>query len=253
MNIALIYIAVSTVLPDWVEQVPESPSDAYFVGAATSPSKEECLERGWVSALFEVGQREFPELVRISSFSREALTEVHYERVAKNYFNFIDWNGIKEARELGSPDIHFDETKHQWKCYRLLQWEKTLIENARIKARKSLEEKQSLEPLSFPLSPEQRSLIDGRLLIALRKLQTINTKINGRNEFIFEGLRRAACGITTTSLTEILGQPDRMDHCFHYWGNYYVISCHPTQPIFVFENANELKRYRLSCGQGEKL
>ena len=252
MNIIFIYLAISTSIPDWVQQVPADDENSYFVGTATASSKQEALEKAWHSALFSAGERQFPELVRVASSSNEALTASHYERVAKNYFYFIDWVGIRESTELQSPVILFDEKDSQWKCYRLLRWDRTLLLQSKQKALSAFEENKPFENLTLPLSPEKRNMMDERLLAALKKLQILNAQTRDKNEFVFEVLKRTRCGITTIDLTGVLGPPDRIDHCFHYWGSFYVISCDPSQPVFNFEQVSQLNRYYFPCEGGKK-
>ena len=113
----------SNSLPDWVTKLPTRAGIHFFVGESRSSSnKDEALENAMISAYTRFGMTEFPELVQLQTQSVETLHSVDYERSSAVRLEIVDWTGVKEATECGSPYIAKD-AKGNFVVFRLLRWD----------------------------------------------------------------------------------------------------------------------------------
>lgn len=137
----------------------------------------------------------------------------------KRQLESIDWKGISEVEEQGSPHIIYDETTKTYTVYRLLSWAKKDI--AASKA--SIRQKKKNE---IPSSPEVARKIEADVVSEIQKINALNMQIATRDEFLSKVLMVAKCGVTLDDLKNILGPPDREGGtCRQYWGTFDVFAC----------------------------
>lgn len=208
-------------LPTWVKRPPETPGFSFFVGESSElDEKEEALEGAWANSLVRIGMSEFPEVSRVTTRSVETLSEVDYKREFILKLELVDWTGVKEATELGSPFL--ENRNGKWVAYRLIKWSHQNISEARKKIK--LDKK-----FGIPLSPEAMRTRETELVAAVRAIDSLNQRIGDRNKEVWQVLGRIKCGVTVQDLQKILGPPDRTSglNCNlcdqnYFWGNYKV-------------------------------
>jgi len=133
---------------------------------------------------------------------------------------WVDWTGLKEASDLGSPFVIEKEGK--WVAYRLFKWGVGYIEKARLKIK-------AQKIYGIPLSPEVSRSREEELSEAVRKINDLNQNIEYRDQQFAKVLNRLKCGVTAQDLIKILGNPDRTNGVgcnlcrqSYYWGTYEV-------------------------------
>ena len=206
--------------PTWLSNPPKSETQIFSVGEARDiESKDDALERAWISSLLRYGMTQFPELGSLRSESEESLHSATYNRKFVLQLDSIDWKGISEVEEKGSPHIIFDETTKTYTVYRLLTWAKKDIAASKASIRRKKKNE-------IPPSPEVARKIEADVVSEIQKINALNKQIATRDEFLSKVLMVAKCGVTLDDLKTILGPPDREDgFCRHYWGTFEVFAC----------------------------
>ena len=206
--------------PIWLTNPPKSDSHFFSVGESRDiENKDDSLERAWISSLLRFGMTQFPELGSLRSESEESLHSANYNRKFVLQLESINWKGISEAEEKGSPYIVYDEVTKTYTVYRLLKWSKKDL--AASKAAIRLKKKNEI-----PSSPEVARKAEEDIISEIQKITALNKKIEARDAFLSKVLMRAKCGVSVDDLTTILGSPDRHDEsCRYFWGTYEVFAC----------------------------
>ncbi len=210
--------------PTWVFKTPAADTHVYAVGEAFGAiDKEEALAKSWASALVRMGMAEFPELSQVASSHVESLNGgssasrglvLHLERV--------NWAGLSEVKEKGSPLVYWDETEGAYRAFRLLKWDRAHIEAARALFKKN-------QPSAIPLPPEMMVREEQSIFEAVTEIQRINFKNSYKQKLYRKVFGELRCGVTIADLIKVLGAPDRfnpynrivMDKEY-YWGDYRV-------------------------------
>lgn len=158
-------------LPTWVTKTPPADTHVYVVGEAVGAvDKEEALAKSWASALVRLGMAEFPELSQVATSHVESLhgtssatrgLVLHLERV--------NWSGLTEVKEKGSPLIYWDEADGGYRAFRLLKWDRARIEAARAQLNRN-------QAGSVPLPPEMLVREEQTISDAVSEIQRINAK-----------------------------------------------------------------------------
>lgn len=234
--------------PPWLETVPHAAGYHFVMGEAEgASSREQALERAWVSAFVRLGMTEFPELTRISTRGRETLKNSQFERNFAVNLEGIDWTGVKEATELGSPYVIYDRKHSQFIAFRLLKWGASDISNARKNLKTA--KRHSLPPAPEASTREQQALVD-----AVRQVQKLNHRIGYRNAYLDRVFSELKCGVTLEDLTNILGAADRANpyngHLVEkefFWGDYQVTSLGDNPAVAVVRKEGATDK-RLVCG-----
>lgn len=209
--------------PYWIDKSPSAGGTRFFLGESHgSETREEGLEKAWISAFVRIGMTEFPELSKITSRSVENLKGSTYERRFSLRLERIDWAGVKEARELGSPFVERDPDTKKISVYRLVKWSDRDIASAKKQI-------SSARQFQLPSSPEAKLYNEERLIGAVRAIQSVNSKVGKRNEMLAKVLGEVKCGVTLDDLLAVLGPPDRTNpynSAFsekeYYWGQFKV-------------------------------
>lgn len=211
--------------PVWLNNPPRDNGIIYVVGESRNiENKDDSLERAWVSGLLRIGMTQFPELGSLKSASNETLQSAEYKRDYVLALEQINWKGLQEADELGSPFTEFNEESNTYSTYRLLKWTKKEIESARGK----IKQKKSFE---IPPSPEESLKKQDSIVNEVVAIQAINRKIIERDKFVRAVLLKATCGVSLTDLRKVLGYPDRESpsndssysyELVYYWGTFEV-------------------------------
>jgi hypothetical protein len=207
-------------IPNWLSSPPKSDSHFFSVGEARDiENKDDALERAWISSLLRFGMTQFPELGSLRSESEESLHSANYNRKFVLQLESINWKGLSEVEEKGSPYIVYDEIAKTYTVYRLLKWSKKDL--AASKAAIRLKKKNEI-----PSSPEVARKVEETMIDEIQKITALNKKIETRDAFLSKVLMRAKCGVSIDDLTNILGSPDRHESsCYYFWGTYEVFSC----------------------------
>jgi len=217
--------------PDWVTRLPVEPGVLYFVGESSAQEKELAMERAWYTALVRVGTTEFPELTQLKTQSTETLEKSSYERRAVAHLQYIDWTGVKEVKEKGSPFVIAGSEKGTFVAFRLLKWSQKDIERSRKKVTTSLAIKSSSPSYIIPSSPESQLDAQENTVQELVKVNFLNRKIAERNLKLEMVMKKLKCGTTISDLEAILGHADQVqDYSYDgevgrkrfYWGAYQV-------------------------------
>lgn len=194
--------------PPWSRHPPR-PSDAYFfVGESHgSRDKDEALERAWISALTRVGITQFPELVQVSTHTTENLASADTEREFTLRLEQVDWSGVREAVDNGSPWVSRNDDG-TYTVFRLLKWPYGLMEAARKK-----------------MARADRRPMDRML----RQLKTVNERVDKRDRALKRIFDQVRCGVKVSDLTSILGSPDSVNpynpmrvEKEYFWGSFRV-------------------------------
>jgi len=235
--------------PSWTRHPPTGGDPAHAVGEASGfADKEEALESAWVNAIARLGLAEFPELMRITTRSVENLERSVHERRFAVKLELVDWSGLKEATDLGSPHVEYDPITAGYRAYRLVRWPRKKIEQAR--ARISAGQRHRL-----PQSPEIRAEEEIRLTEALRSLQRVQDRLTRRSSYLDRVFKEVRCGITVDDLTEALGRPDRAGpynavrtEKTYYWGPYLVGHVTGNPRVAVVGRTDLPRSRRYLCG-----
>jgi hypothetical protein len=189
--------------PAWIRHMPKAPGIHFFVGESQGATrKEDALEKAWVSAFIRIGMTQFPELAIVSSESSETLKSASYERHFVMQLEKVNWQGIREATEYGSPYVDWNADSGNYVVYRLLKWADKEMNAAHgeIKMARMHE---------IPSSPESVRMNEAKMIHAVRAIQTLNAKVEQRNQLLEKVFGEVKCGVTLSDLVNILGPPDR--------------------------------------------
>jgi hypothetical protein len=204
--------------PGWLDVPPKKMGYRFFVGETHGVArKEDALEKAWISAFVRIGMTQFPELTRIKTESTETLKDADYKRQFAMSLELVDWTGIAEATEYGSPYIREDEKTGEYSVYRLLKWTDADMERARktIHAAKRHE---------IPGAPET---LEPHLVDAVQKMKSVATTIAEKNSVLTKVFRQVRCGVKIADLRKILGKPDWQspydsEPRTYRWGTFHV-------------------------------
>jgi hypothetical protein len=120
--------------PVWVQAAkhPDDKAFSYTVGVASLVEKIELgMEQAWANGLEGFARTRFPHLQNVMQFSKETLNGTTYERMTALKLDSINWEGVSEASELGSPFVkeHIRQNGDSlFTVYRLLKWEKKTLQ-----------------------------------------------------------------------------------------------------------------------------
>lgn len=194
--------------PSWAHSPPRQSDAHFFVGESHgSRDKDEALERAWISALTRVGMTQFPELVQVSTRSTENLASADTEREFTLRLEQVDWSGVREAGDKGSPWI-LRRDDGTFTVYRLLKWPNGLMDAARKRLLRA--EKRPMDRM-------------------LRQLKIVNERVDKRDRALKRIFDQVRCGVKVSDLTTILGSPDSVNpynpmrvEKEYFWGSYRV-------------------------------
>jgi hypothetical protein len=130
--------------PAWVETLkqPTRPGQKCFIGKSQSLSdSNQALAEAYKNALFNVIEREFPDLISISSQSSERLEGSTYSRDTAYKSENVQFNGLTEDKE--SPYLEKNE-KSLFIASRMLCWSDAQLLAERVR---QAEIKRGLSPL----------------------------------------------------------------------------------------------------------
>ncbi len=219
-------------IPDWVGNPPEDTRYQYFMGESPEVSgKEDALERAWISTLIRIGMTQFPEVSKLSSLSVESIKDADYQRKFVMSLEQIDWTGIREATEKGSPFVVEDLENGTYRVYRLLKWSKKAMDKARQKIAAN-------ESHQIPKPPEEVQNQENIMIDAVREINSINRENAKRSAKITPVMKAVKCGVTVHDLIRVLGAPDKQrgidcSTCdkSYFWGTFQVESAFYEFPI----------------------
>ncbi|NBW99161.1 hypothetical protein EBR03_06275 [bacterium] len=229
--------------PAWVVLTPRAKGTQYFLGESSeAKKKEDALQSAWINGLVGIGMAEFPELSQVRIKSVETLTDVDYRKDFVMKLEWVDWTGLREVSEWGSPYVIKKEGK--WVAYRLFKWDEELISKAREKIKAKSNHHLPKRPESYlPTSEAMHEAVLGtfdsneevkserqvQVSAAISKINNLNRIHQGRDQQIGQVLAVVRCGVTANDLVRVLGRPDRKtgggcDFCnkSYEWGNYSV-------------------------------
>jgi hypothetical protein len=207
-------------VPSWVLDLPSKMGVRFFIGEYHGfGNKEEALEKAWVSAFVRIGMTQFPEVSLLSSESVETLKSAQYKRKFVMKLEMVDWTGVAEATEFGSPYVSKEGTSGEYTVYRLLRWSESDIEDARKKIKEA-------KKYEIPPTPEMLSTAEKGLVEAIVKMKKVVRKIATRDSTIGKILGEVKCGVKISDLRKVLGEPDWKSDSFdprsYRWGTYGV-------------------------------
>jgi hypothetical protein len=116
-------------LPTWATKAkqPDDKNYTYAVGVSSNAEKiEDGMANSWANGLESFARTRFPHLQSIVQFSKETLTGSSFERLSSLKLDDINWEGISEAIEQGSPHVTEQispDGKSTFTVYRLLRWD----------------------------------------------------------------------------------------------------------------------------------
>ena len=234
--------------PHWIEHLPIAVGTHFFLGEShDSATAEEGLERAWVSAFVRIGMTEFPELARITSRSVEDLKGTAYERRFSLRLERINWDGVKEAKEFGSPFTELDPESGKFSVYRLVKWS----DQDMASAKKQLN---SSRQFQLPISPETQRLSEDRIIRSIRAIHGLNDQVKKRNAVFEKVFAEMKCGVTLDDLIGILGPPDRSNpynggssEKEYYWGQFKVARAAGDPVIAAISREDESIDRRVIC------
>lgn len=182
--------------PSWIHDLPQ-PSDAVQVVGESEAvlSKQEALEDAWANALLRLGLTQFPELSRVESRSIESLKHSDYRRSLTLRFEHIDWTGLQEVSQFGSPYI--ERTGNRYRAYRLLRWKKSAIADSRAQMKRN-----GLLDLDPP------ALSKRSLTLAHQSVNQLNRETQKRDRELAKIFQDLKCGVTVKNMIALLGRPD---------------------------------------------
>lgn len=212
--------------PTWVLNVPRSQGELVIVGEGRSADKEDALERAWYSALLRIGMTEFPELTKLNTRSQETLKGTSYDRRAVTDLQYINWAGIREARDQGSPYVV--ENDGTYLVYRLLRWSNEDVSMAHQSVEAALKAKSEASTYTIPDTPESQAADEEVAVTALQKIRKLNRSIKQKDNNFRQIMEEVQCGTKIGDLIKILGEPDRKSEYAtpqeYIWGTYSVTS-----------------------------
>ena len=210
-------------LPSWATRTPEGGPRVYVVGEAVGAAdKEEALSKAWASALVRLGMAEFPELSTVASSNVETLQGNTATRGLVLHLERVNWSGLTEVKEQGSPLVFWDDADNGYRAYRLLKWDRAQIESARAQLAKQ-------KPHAIPLPPEMLLNEEQKIVEAVSEVQRINSRNSWKEKLYHKVFGQLQCGATIADLIKVLGAPDRFNpynrvvmEKEYYWGDYRV-------------------------------
>ena len=211
-------------MPSWVDHPPESSASVYIVGESIPcKQKEDALEKAWNSALIRIAMTEFPELIELTSTSKETLKDSEFERKTVQNFQLINWKGLREMKSLGSPFVSFDPKTELYTVYRLISWNKIDLKVSKLEADDDLEKLKlgrDVKTYKLPNTPEDTDKEELALSDQMDQIRKLNLQIKSRDEMISKVLSELKCGTKVTDVIKILGQPDKIDYFDVIYGTY---------------------------------
>ena len=221
----LVHVIASAKEPGWVRNMPKSDLYKYSVGESNNETtKDGALNEAWVNSLVKLGLSEFPELSKLSLKFKESLYGTESENLYESGLEYVNWRGIEEVKDLGSPYIIYNEATETYKVYRLLKWSKKSIVTNKLQHQKNMK-------YQMPPSPEKFDSAVIEETSALVKLNSLNKEIEKSNAYYGSVLMKVKCGITIHQLKSILGNPhtssDTTPRSYGFyitvtWGTYRV-------------------------------
>ena len=155
----------------------------------------------------------------------------------------IDWTGIEEVTEVGSPKITLQDGK-LFHCVRLLRWSKKNFNTVKNNIKKDSTNKK----FPFPLTPEVEKK---RILMATKEqlfIEKINRELDEKNIKVNDILKKIKCGISFKQLINILGSPDSIKNHPYYF--YKEIAEWGTTQVYLLEN-EKIYKYTHNLGHGK--
>jgi hypothetical protein len=236
--------------PFWIDQVPLEAGTHYFVGEATGAAhRGEALEKAWISAFVRIGMTEFPELTSLISQNDETLRGTAYHRRFFMNLESVNWVGITEAVDYGSPYLEYNPHTEQYTAYRLLKWADRDLQIAKGHVRHEAHH-------HIPGTPETAERERKALVEGVMEMQRINHRIDFHNTLVQKVLSEIKCGVTVADLIQVLGSPDRANpfngHLMekeYYWGNYKVERVGDNPAVTAITNENGLGERKLICNR----
>jgi hypothetical protein len=234
--------------PDWLRTLPRQIGYRFVLGEAEGgETRDQALEMAWASAFVRLGMTEFPELATISSRGVETLHNAQFERRYAINLQSVDWTGVREATDLGSPYVIFDRGAKRFIAFRLLKWAQTDIDRAHRQIQHS-----QWHPI--PVAPEASRREQLALMQAVREVQRLNHEVGYRHTYVERILGEVKCGVTIDDLTRLLGIPDRTNpynaHLIdkeYYWGDYRVESFGDNPMVAVIGRGDDPHSGRVVC------
>jgi hypothetical protein len=124
--------------PAWVNTgLPSSVSPRAFkaeirvVGVATdAASYEEAMEKAWINGLSMMAKTHFPFLIDIREESRETLRSTEFKRDTRLHITNIQWDGLEEDTQAGSPYFEASpgpDGETRYRAWRLLKWSRAAV------------------------------------------------------------------------------------------------------------------------------
>jgi len=207
--------------PLWVTKLPSDPKFVFVRGESTSSSsKDDALERAWISALLRVGMAQFPELQKLRSNSSETMKAAEYNRYFSIDLEKINWEGIEELTDLGSPYTESDALGESYRVYRLLRWSKKSIADSKASI------KRGKVSSIVPLSPEKSLDYENSAIDKIQKIINLKREVVDREQEIKKILEHVRCGMKIGDIINIIGSPDRTSTCEYFWSTFKVFACH---------------------------
>ncbi len=235
-------------LPSWANRVPAPDTSVYFVGESNgSADKEEALSKAWASALVRIGMSEFPELSQVATSHVETLNGNQSSRGLVLHLEQVNWAGVTEVKEQGSPVLFWDENEGGYRAFRLLKWDRGQM----ALAHRSITKKKNH---SLPVPPEMMVREEQQIVEAVAEIQLINAKNQWKEKLYNKVFSELKCGATIADVIGVLGAPDRFNpynsvvlEKEYYWGNYRVESQRADPRISAVILQQNGKEKRKSC------
>ena len=231
--------------PYWVSKPPAASGYHFFLGESHgSDTREDGLEKAWISAFVRIGMTEFPELSKITSRSVENLRGASFERRFSLRLERVDWSGVKEAKQFGSPYVEYDRVHKKFSVYRLVKWSASDMASAKKQVSRARQ-------FQLPASPEARRFSEDRIVNAVRGL---NQKVGQRNVLLAKVFDEVKCGVTLDDLIAILGPPDRTSpynsaraEKEYFWGEFRVARAAGDPAIAAVTREDETQDRKVIC------
>jgi hypothetical protein len=109
--------------PQWASSLkpPIRAGEKCFMGSSASfKDSNQALAEAYKNALLNVIEREFPDLISISTLSSEKLEGSTYSRNTAYKSEYVQFSGLTEDKE--SPFVDSDQSKQSYSALRLLCW-----------------------------------------------------------------------------------------------------------------------------------